>query len=112
MIENPKILSPNTVYNCPVEVTLEVISGKWKCLILHHLLDDKKRFSELRRLIPNVTQRMLTKHLRELEAHKVVHRKVYPVVPPKTEYSLTKLGRTLEPVLFAMHDWGTGYLED
>jgi DNA-binding HxlR family transcriptional regulator len=93
-------------YNCPVEATMSVIGGKWKCLIIHHLIDGTKRFNELRRLIPAITQRMLTSQLRELEADRIVNRKVYAEVPPKTEYSLTELGKTLEPVLWAMHDWG------
>jgi len=85
---------------------LDVIGGKWKCLIIHHLIDGTKRFNELRRLIPKVTQRMLTAQLRELERDAIVHRKVYAVVPPKTEYSLSKLGKSLEPVLWSMHEWG------
>ncbi|KHD08952.1 hypothetical protein PN36_10000 [Candidatus Thiomargarita nelsonii] len=97
-------------YNCPVEATLSVIGGKWKCLIIHHLIDGTKRFNELRRLIPAITQRMLTSQLRELEADRIVNRKVYAQVPPKTEYSLTELGKTLEPVLWAMHDWGKGLI--
>ncbi len=98
-------------YNCPVEATMEVIGGKWKVIIIHHLLDGTKRFSELRRLIPQVTQRMLTSQLRELESDGIVHREVYAQVPPKVEYSLTKLGKTLEPVLLVMHDWGNNFIE-
>ena len=93
-------------YNCPVEATMDVIGGKWKVIIIHHLLDGTKRFSELRRLIPQVTQRMLTSQLRELERDGVVHREIYAQVPPKVEYSLTELGKSLEPVLLVMHDWG------
>jgi DNA-binding HxlR family transcriptional regulator len=93
-------------YNCPVEVTLDVIGGKWKTLILWHLRSDTKRFAELRRLMPGITQRMLTHQLRELEAHDVVARKVYPVVPPKVEYSLTDVGRSLRPILDVMCRWG------
>ena len=98
-------------YNCPVEATMDVIGGKWKVIIIHHLLDGTKRFSELRRLIPQVTQRMLTSQLRELESDGAVHREVYPQVPPKVEYSLTKLGKTLEPVLLVMHDWGKSFID-
>ncbi len=94
---------------CPVETTLQVIGGRWKALILFHLQDDKRRFNELRRLIPSVTQRMLTAHLRELESDGVIVRKVYPVVPPHVEYSLSELGRTLSPILTAMAQWGGVY---
>ena len=109
MTENAE--QPLSHYNCPVEATIEVIGGKWKSIIIHHLLDGTKRFNELRRLIPSITQRMLTSQLRELERTGIVHREVYPQVPPKVEYSLTELGRTLEPVLWVMHDWGKGFIE-
>jgi len=89
---------------------MSIIGGKWKCLIIHHLMDGTKRFNELRRLIPVITQRMLTSQLRELQADGIVNRKVYAQVPPKTEYSLTQLGKTLEPVLWTMHDWGKGII--
>jgi len=91
---------------CPIEYTLDVIGGKWKPLILYHLFRGTKRFGELQRCIPDVTRRMLTKHLRELEADGIVHREVYQQVPPKVEYSLTEHGRTLEPLLNVMLDWG------
>lgn len=103
---NKQRLVKNQKYHCPVEATMSIIGGKWKCLIIHHLIDGTKRFNELRRLIPTITQRMLTSQLRELEADRIVNRKVYAQVPPKTEYSLTNLGKTLEPVLWSMHDWG------
>ncbi len=94
-------------FECPVEAALDIIGGKWKPVILLNLVEDTCRFNELRRLMPNITQRMLTHQLRELEADGMVHRKVYPQVPPKVEYSLTERGRTLTPVLFALRDWGT-----
>jgi DNA-binding HxlR family transcriptional regulator len=98
-------------FGCPVEACVEVIGGKWKGVILFHLLGGTKRFNELSRLMPAVTQRMLTRQLRELEADQVVARKVYPEVPPKVEYSLTAFGETLEPVLKTLQGWGANYLE-
>lgn len=94
---------------CPVEVTLHVIGGKWKPLILYYLFQETRRFNELRRMLPTVTQQMLTLQLRELERDGVVHRKVYAEVPPRVEYSLTERGRSLEPILLAMLDWGEAY---
>jgi DNA-binding HxlR family transcriptional regulator len=94
--------------DCPVERTLGVIGGRWKPLILFHLRRGQRRFNELRRLMPKVTQRMLTQHLRELEADGIVSRTVHHVVPPRVDYDLTELGRTLLPVLDAMAAWGDG----
>lgn len=91
---------------CPVEAALEQISGKWKGLAVYHLLDRTLRFNELMRQLGNVTQRSLTKQLRELERDGIVHRKVYAVVPPKVEYSLTSKGQKLRPVIEALHSWG------
>lgn len=91
---------------CPVEATLELIGGKWKGIILYHLLEGKLRFSELKRQIPCVTQRMLTKQLRELEADGLVNRIVYAEVPPRVEYELTKEGKTLKPILHSLKKWG------
>ncbi len=99
------------IYNCPVEATISVIGGKYKSLILWHLIDKTLRFSELRRLIPNATPKMMTQQLRELEADNLLNRKVYPVVPPKVEYSLTEFGQTMTPILKAMYDWGYTYIE-
>ena len=96
--------------NCPVEATLDLIGGKYKALILWHLSGGILRFSELRKVIKNATPKMLTQQLRELEACDLIHREVYPVVPPKVEYSLTDLGKSLLPILVAMRDWGAGYL--
>ncbi|QFY80892.1 HxlR family transcriptional regulator [Bacillus subtilis] len=94
---------------CPVETTLDIIGGKWKGILLYHLIDVKKRFNEFRKLYPKITQRMLTLQLRELERDGVIHREVYKQVPPKVEYSLTEFGRTLEPVILHMKDWGEKY---
>ena len=96
--------------NCPVAATLELIGGKYKALILWNLAEKKLRFSELRKVIQGATPKMLTQQLRELEAQNLIHREVFAVVPPKVEYSLTELGRSLMPILVAMRDWGTGYL--
>ena|SRR5690349_19296414 len=91
---------------CPAEVTLDVIGGRWKILILWHLFQEVKRFSALRRDIPGITQKMLTEQLREMERDGIIHRKVYPQVPPKVEYSLTPLGESLKPIVDAMCAWG------
>ena len=96
--------------NCPVAATLELIGGKYKALILWHLSESDLRFSQLRDVIHGATAKMLTQQLRELEAQALVHREVFPVVPPKVVYSLTGLGRSLMPILTAMRDWGSGYL--
>ena len=96
--------------HCPVEATLELIGGKYKALILWHLAEGKLRFSELRKVIKGATPKMLTQQLRELEAQSLIHREVFPVIPPKVEYSLTELGHSLMPILMAMRDWGAGYL--
>jgi DNA-binding HxlR family transcriptional regulator len=101
----------NSEYNCPVDATLGLIGGKYKSLILWHLIDTTLRFGELRKLIEGATPKMLTQQLRELEESHLVTRIVYPVVPPKVEYSLTDLGRSIKPILSAMYDWGTDYLK-
>lgn len=95
---------------CPVGVTLELIGGKYKALILWHLADKTLRFSELRKVVSNATPKMLTQQLRELEAQDLIHREVYPVIPPRVEYSLTELGKSMMPVLVSMRDWGADYL--
>ena len=96
---------------CPIETATDVIGGKWKAHILYQLQGGKKRFNELKRLLPGVTQRMLTKQLRELEADQIIQRKVFAEVPPKVEYSITKFGQTLSPSLKALQEWGTKYLD-
>lgn len=95
---------------CPVAATLDLIGGKYKALILWNLSDGIRRFSELRKTISGATPKMLTQQLRELEAQKLIARKVYAVVPPKVEYSLTETGKSLMPILTAMRDWGAEYL--
>ncbi len=94
---------------CDVEATLSVLGGRWKPVLLFHLLDGRKRFGELCRLTPNATQRMITLQLREMEADGAISREVFPEVPPRVEYELTALGRSLEPLLLAMRSWGEFY---
>ena len=99
-------------FNCEKELTLTIIGGKWKMLIMWHLgKEGTKRFGELKSMMPGITQRMLVSQLRELEEDQIVHRKVYPVVPPKVEYSLTEHGRSLMPILESMDEWGKNYME-
>lgn len=93
-------------FDCPVKLTAEIIGGKWKPLILFYLEDKTRRFSELQRLIPISTKKMLTKHLRELERDGIVHRHVFAEVPPRVEYSLTRHGQSLRPILVLMSSWG------
>ncbi|PWC27538.1 winged helix-turn-helix transcriptional regulator [Teichococcus aestuarii] len=95
---------------CPVEAAVSLIDGKWKCVILFHLLEGTMRFNEMRRRLPGVTQRTLTNQLRELEQDGLVTRTVYAQVPPKVEYNLSPLGRTLEPVLGALKRWGDAHI--
>lgn len=92
---------------CPVELTLRVIGGRWKVLILRELAKGTRRFNELHRALAGVTQKMLAQQLREMERHGLILRKVYPQVPPKVEYSLTDSGKSLKPILAAMHQWGS-----
>ena len=99
----------NSKSGCAVEVTLSVMGGTWKPVILFHLLPGKKRFSELSRTIGGITQRMLTLQLRELEDAGIVLRTVHAEVPPRVDYELTELGRSLQPVLIAMRNWGVQY---
>lgn len=94
---------------CPVETTLEVIGGKWKGVILYHLISGTKRFGELRRIYPKVTPHMLTLQLRELEREGIIERKTYNQVPPKVEYSLSEFGKTLMPIILQMKEWGELY---
>ena len=95
---------------CQVDDALVIIVGKWKPIILLHLLKTgTMRFSDLKRSIPEITQKMLTKHLRELEEEDIIDRVIYPQVPPKVEYSITTYGRSLEPILVSMHEWGLNH---
>lgn len=100
----------NGTFNCPVEATIHLIGGKYKAVILWHLMSATLRYSELHKRIPNATDKMLAQQLRELERDGLINRTVYPVVPPKTEYSLTDFGKTLAPILDEMCKWGTEYL--
>ncbi|MEL7059809.1 MAG: winged helix-turn-helix transcriptional regulator [Acidobacteriota bacterium] len=94
---------------CDVEATLTVIGGRWKPILLCHLLDGRKRFGELRRLTPNATERMITLQLRELEADGVIARHVFAEVPPRVEYEVTDFGRSLEAILHLMQEWGSAF---
>lgn len=94
---------------CPVETTLTLIGDKWKVLILRDLLTGTKRFGELKKSIGNVSQKVLTAQLRDMEESGLIHRKVYAEVPPRVEYSLTELGQSLKPILDAMQNWGEEY---
>ncbi len=96
-------------YNCPVEAAIDVIGGKYKALIVYELIDGTKRYHEIQRALPQATPRMLSKQLKELEEDGIIHRVLYPVVPPKTEYTLTKLGNTLVPIVEALCEWGEHY---
>ena len=96
---------------CPVSATLDLIGGKYKALILWHLSEGTLRYSDLRKRVAGATAKMLTQQLRELESDELIHREVYPVIPPKVEYSLTKLGQSLLPILVTMRDWGSNYLK-
>jgi len=97
------------IYRCPLELSIDLIGGKWKCVILWHLRKGELRFSQLKKRLPGVTQKMLTQQLRDLEENGLIHREVYPVVPPKVEYSLTDEGRVFVPVLKSMYKWGRSY---
>ncbi|MFS0858550.1 MULTISPECIES: winged helix-turn-helix transcriptional regulator [Paenibacillus] len=97
---------------CQFVVALDSIVGKWKPMILYHLFQGEPlRFNELKRLLPDITQRMLTLHLRELEEEEIVKRVIYPQVPPKVEYSITEYGMSLSPILETLHQWGKAHIE-
>ena len=98
------------IYHCPLEATIDLIDGKWKCLILWHLGNSVLRFGQLQRMMPAVTQKMLTQQLRDLERDGLLKRQAYAEIPPRVEYELTELGQSLLPILSSMCDWGTHYL--
>lgn len=97
-------------YRCPVELTIDLLGGKWKAVLLWELSEKTLRFNELTRLFPNATRKMLTQQLKEMERDGLVNRKEYYQVPPKVEYSLTDFGKTFMPVLFSMNQWGEDYI--
>ncbi len=101
------MIDRNALPACPVETTLSIIGDKWKVLILRDLFTGTKRFNELKKSLKGITQKMLTQQLREMGGDGLLHREVYPVVPPKVEYSLTELGKTLKPVIDSLYDWGS-----
>lgn len=105
----PQNASPAELPACPVETTLSLIGDKWKVLILRDLMPGTKRFGELKKSIGSVSQKVLTAQLRAMEDSGLVHREVYAEVPPRVEYSLTALGRSLQPILTAMQQWGDDY---
>ena len=105
----PEITLKGKKYNTPVELSIEIIGGKWKIPIIWILKDGEKRYGEIRRSLPKVTHKMLTQQLRELEQDEILKRKVYPEVPPKVEYSITLLGESVIPVIDLLREWGEQY---
>ncbi len=111
MIPHSSIHDAQCAQGCPVTISLGVIGGKWKLPILWHLQESKKRYSELQRGLGRITPKMLAQQLRELEHDGIVERTVFPVVPPRVEYALTTYGRTLNPMIDTLSDWGTKHLK-
>ena len=110
MSKEIEIRDNKKVYNCYFELTLDVIGGKWKPIILYYIGENKViRFGELKRCIPSINERMLTRQLRELEGDQLIHREVYREVPPRVEYSLTEIGDSIMPILYALKQWGIDY---
>lgn len=105
----PEFIFKEKKFNNPVELSLEIIGGKWKIPIIWRLKEESKRYGELRRSLPKVTHKMLTKQLRELEQVEIITRKVFPEIPPKVEYSLTLLGKSVIPVIDLLNEWGEEY---
>ena len=103
------MIEKNNLPSCPVEVTLQLIGNHWQVLILSDLFAGSKRFSQLNTSLGNISQKVLTENLRELEKNQIINRKVYSEIPPKVEYSLTHLGKTLKPIIDSMYIWGEKY---
>lgn len=99
-------------YNCPVDATISKIGGKYEAVILYHLGNDTLRYNQIRKKIPAITDKMLAQQLRELESDNLIIKKIYPIIPPKTEYNLSELGKTLIPLLDSMCEWGQQFMED
>lgn len=99
-------------YTCSLGLTIDLIGGKWKLMILWYLMEESKRFTELKNAIPNITQKILTEQLRELESSNIISRKVYATVPPKVEYSMTKYGESLTPIIKNLCDWTKQYASE
>lgn len=106
------MLSKDELPFCPVATTVELIGNKWKLLIMRELLTGTKRFNEMHKAISGISQKVLTENLRKMEEDGIIDRKVYAVVPPKVEYSLSELGDSLRPIIDSMSDWGTAYIKD
>lgn len=100
------------VFNCPLEITVSLVGGKWQCVILWHLRKGALRFSQLKRRLPGITPKMLTQQLRDLEENDLIVRKIYPVIPPKVEYTLSEYGNSFVPVLKSMYSWGKQYSKE
>ena len=107
-----EFLYQDKIYNCPFELAVDMFGGKWKGLVMWNLNNGTMRYGELRKAIPKITQKMLTQTLRELESHQLITRKVYPVVPPKVEYTITKYGEKLIPILQSIQDFGDYMVEN
>ncbi len=102
----------NRLPSLPIERALKTISGRWKAVILYHLMDGPKRLSALQRLLPQISQKVLVQQLRELEEHRLVDRKVFGQVPPRVDYSATPLGLSLQPIMLALCEWGTHHARE
>jgi DNA-binding HxlR family transcriptional regulator len=109
MAKSSRRKNDKKIVECPVETTIQAIGGRWKVLVIHHLLEGTKRFGELTRLLKSVSARTLTRQLRELEDSGIINRYVHRQIPPKVEYSLTPLGFKLKPILLAMHTWAEDF---